>query len=85
VVDAKSGMDRGGAGRQGEHAVREVSEGFTPTGSAIIATWPSSIRIFSCRRTRGDRLFTPHLVPMNRGILSTIYVAASPKVAAEPA
>ena len=43
--------------------------------SATTGTWPSSTR--NSRKAAGREVivsFTPHLVPMNRGILSTIYV-----------
>jgi len=46
-----------------------------PMASATIATCPSSTRSFSRAAGRDVIVtFTPHLVPMNRGILSTIYV-----------
>ena len=43
--------------------------------SATTGTWPSSTRNFRAAAGREVIVtFTPHLVPMNRGILSTIYV-----------
>ena len=46
-----------------------------PTASAITATWPNSTRNFPRPPAREVVVsFTPHLMPMNRGILSTIYV-----------
>ncbi len=46
-----------------------------PTASAITGTWPNSTRSFPGPPAAPvTATFTPHLVPMNRGIFSTIYV-----------
>jgi N-acetyl-gamma-glutamyl-phosphate reductase len=75
VVDAKSGMT--GAGRAAKEAMlfSEVSEGFNAYGVGRHRHMAELDQEFS--RAAGQEVivsFTPHLVPMNRGILSTIYV-----------
>ena len=75
VIDAKSGMT--GAGRAAKEAMlfAEVSEGFHAYGVGHHRHMAELDQEFSL--AAGCEViasFTPHLVPMNRGILSTIYV-----------
>jgi N-acetyl-gamma-glutamyl-phosphate reductase len=75
VIDAKSGMT--GAGRSAKEAMlfSEVSEGFNAYGVGHHRHMAELDQEFS--KAAGREVvasFTPHLVPMNRGILSTIYV-----------
>jgi N-acetyl-gamma-glutamyl-phosphate reductase len=75
VVDAKSGMT--GAGRAAKEAMlfSEVSEGFHAYGVGQHRHMAELDQEFSLAAGREVIVtFTPHLVPMNRGILSTIYV-----------
>jgi len=75
VVDAKSGMT--GAGRAAKEAMlfSEVSEGFNAYGVGHHRHMAELDQEFSLAAGREVVVtFTPHLVPMNRGILSTIYV-----------
>jgi N-acetyl-gamma-glutamyl-phosphate reductase len=75
VVDAKSGMT--GAGRAAKEAMlfSEVSEGFHAYGVGHHRHMAELDQEFSLAAGREVIVsFTPHLVPMNRGILSTIYV-----------
>jgi len=75
VVDAKSGMT--GAGRAAKEAMlfSEVSEGFHAYGVGHHRHMSELDQEFSLAAGREVVVtFTPHLVPMNRGILSTIYV-----------
>jgi N-acetyl-gamma-glutamyl-phosphate reductase len=75
VVDAKSGMT--GAGRSAKEAMlfSEVSEGFNAYGVGHHRHMAELDQEFSIAAGREVTVsFTPHLVPMNRGILSTIYV-----------
>jgi N-acetyl-gamma-glutamyl-phosphate reductase len=75
VVDAKSGMT--GAGRAAKEAMlfSEVSEGFNAYGVGHHRHMAELDQEFSLAAEREVIVtFTPHLVPMNRGILSTIYV-----------
>jgi len=75
VIDAKSGMT--GAGRSAKESMlfSEVSEGFHAYGVGHHRHMAELDQEFS--KASGTEVvvsFTPHLVPMNRGILSTIYV-----------
>ena len=75
VVDAKSGMT--GAGRAARESMlfSEVSEGFNAYGVGHHRHMAELDQEFSAAAGREVIVsFTPHLVPMNRGILSTIYV-----------
>jgi N-acetyl-gamma-glutamyl-phosphate reductase len=75
VIDAKSGMT--GAGRAAKEAMlfSEVSEGFHAYGVGHHRHMAELDQEFSLAAGREVVVtFTPHLVPMNRGILSTIYV-----------
>jgi N-acetyl-gamma-glutamyl-phosphate reductase len=75
VIDAKSGMT--GAGRAAKDAMlfAEVSEGFNAYGVGHHRHMAELDQEFSLAAEREVIVtFTPHLVPMNRGILSTIYV-----------
>ena len=75
VIDAKSGMT--GAGRAAKESMlfSEVSEGFHAYGVGHHRHMAELDQEFSLAAEREVIVsFTPHLVPMNRGILSTIYV-----------
>jgi N-acetyl-gamma-glutamyl-phosphate reductase len=75
VIDAKSGMT--GAGRAAKEAMlfSEVSEGFNAYGVGHHRHMAELDQEFSAAAGRDVVIsFTPHLVPMNRGIYSTIYV-----------
>jgi N-acetyl-gamma-glutamyl-phosphate reductase len=75
VIDAKSGMT--GAGRSAKEAMlfSEVSEGFNAYGVGHHRHMAELDQEFSLAAGKEVTVtFTPHLLPMNRGILSTIYV-----------
>jgi N-acetyl-gamma-glutamyl-phosphate reductase len=75
VVDAKSGMTGAGRAAREEMLFSEVSEGFHAYGVGHHRHMAELDQELS--KAAGRELvvtFTPHLVPMNRGILSTIYV-----------
>ena len=75
VIDAKSGMTGAGRAAKEEMLFSEVSEGFHAYGVGHHRHMAELDQEFS--KAAGRRVvasFTPHLVPMNRGILSTIYV-----------
>jgi N-acetyl-gamma-glutamyl-phosphate reductase len=75
VIDAKSGMTGAGRAAKEEMLFSEVSEGFHAYGAGHHRHMAELDQEFS--RAAGRKVivsFTPHLVPMNRGILSTIYV-----------
>jgi N-acetyl-gamma-glutamyl-phosphate reductase len=75
VIDAKSGMTGAGRGAKEEMLFAEVSEGIHAYGVGRHRHMAELDQEFS--RAAGREVvvsFTPHLMPMNRGILSTIYV-----------
>jgi N-acetyl-gamma-glutamyl-phosphate reductase len=75
VIDAKSGMTGAGRAAKEEMLFSEVSEGFHAYGVGHHRHMAELDQEFS--KVTGRKVvvtFTPHLVPMNRGILSTIYV-----------
>ena len=75
VIDAKSGMTGAGRAAKEEMVFSEVSEGFHAYGVGHHRHMGELDQEFSKAAGREVVVsFTPHLVPMNRGILSTIYV-----------
>jgi N-acetyl-gamma-glutamyl-phosphate reductase len=79
VIDAKSGMTGAGRAAKEEMLFSEVSEGIHAYGVGRHRHMAELDQEFSKAAGREVVVsFTPHLVPMNRGILSTIYVR-SPK------
>jgi N-acetyl-gamma-glutamyl-phosphate reductase len=75
VVDAKSGMTGAGRAARENMLFSEVSEGFHAYGVGGHRHMAELDQEFSAAAGRPvTASFTPHLVPMNRGILSTIYV-----------
>jgi len=75
IIDAKSGVS--GAGRAAKEATlfAEVAEGIHPYAVANHRHMPEIEQGLSEAAGRPVTVnFTPHLVPMNRGILSSIYV-----------
>ena len=75
VIDAKSGMTGAGRAAKEEMLFSEVSEGFHAYGVGHHRHMAELDQEFSLAAGREVIVtFTPHLVPMNRGIFSTIYV-----------
>jgi len=75
VIDAKSGVTGAGRGVREDMQFAEVSEGFHAYGVGHHRHMAELDQEFSKAAGREVTVtFTPHLVPMNRGILSTIYV-----------
>jgi N-acetyl-gamma-glutamyl-phosphate reductase len=75
VIDAKSGMTGAGRAAREDMLFAEVSEGFHAYGVGHHRHMAELDQEFSLAAGRDVIVtFTPHLVPMNRGILSTIYV-----------
>jgi N-acetyl-gamma-glutamyl-phosphate reductase len=78
VIDAKSGMTGAGRSLKEDTIFAEVSEGIHPYGVAHHRHMAELDQEFAKAAGRSVTVtFTPHLVPMNRGILSTIYVRAA--------
>jgi N-acetyl-gamma-glutamyl-phosphate reductase len=75
VIDSKSGMTGAGRGAKEEMLFSEVSEGIHAYGVGHHRHMAELDQEFTLAAGREVVVtFTPHLVPMNRGILSTIYV-----------
>jgi N-acetyl-gamma-glutamyl-phosphate reductase len=78
VIDAKSGMTGAGRAAKEDMLFSEVSEGFHAYGVGHHRHMAELDQEFSKAAGRDVvASFTPHLVPMNRGILSTIYVRSA--------
>lgn len=83
VIDAKSGVS--GAGREAKVAslFTEVAEGIHAYGVAAHRHAPEIEQGLSDAAGRAVRVsFTPHLMPMSRGILSTMHLRLTPGVSA---
>jgi N-acetyl-gamma-glutamyl-phosphate reductase len=79
IVDSKSGVT--GAGREAKQAnlYAEVAEGIHAYGVASHRHTPETEQGLAEAAGKPVKItFTPHLMPMNRGILSTIYVKLAP-------
>jgi N-acetyl-gamma-glutamyl-phosphate reductase len=79
IIDAKSGVSGAGRAAREGSLFCEVSEGIHAYGVAGHRHAPEIEQGLSL--AAGHKLvvnFTPHLMPMNRGILSTIYVRLAP-------
>jgi len=79
IIDAMSGVS--GAGRAAKEAnlYTEVAEGIHPYGIAGHRHAPEIEQGLSAAAGRAVAVsFTPHLMPMNRGMLSTIHVRLAP-------
>jgi N-acetyl-gamma-glutamyl-phosphate reductase len=75
VIDAKSGMTGAGRAAKEDMLFSEVAEGFNAYGVGHHRHMAELDQEFAKAAGRAVTVtFTPHLVPMNRGILSTIYV-----------
>ena len=84
VIDAKSGMTGAGRAAKEEMLFSEVSEGFHAYGVGNHRHMAELDEQFSLAAGRPvTPSFTPHLVPMNRGILATIYVEGRRQRSAE--
>jgi N-acetyl-gamma-glutamyl-phosphate reductase len=74
VVDAKSGTTGAGRGTKVEQLFAEVNENFRPYSIATHRHQPEIEQEMRAAGASGGVLFVPHLLPVSRGILSTIYV-----------
>jgi N-acetyl-gamma-glutamyl-phosphate reductase len=75
VIDAKSGVSGAGRAAKEGSLFCEVTEGIAAYGVAHHRHMPEIDQGLSRAAGRPVTVsFTPHLMPMNRGILSTIYV-----------
>jgi len=79
IVDAASGISGGGREPSRSFHYPECADSISPYKIGAHRHIPEIERNFAAMAARENRpapavIFTPHLVPMNRGILSTIYI-----------
>ncbi len=74
IIDAKSGVSGAGRGAKVDNLFCEVNENCKAYGVAAHRHTPEIEEQIGCAAGRKVTLsFTPHLIPMNRGILVTAY------------
>lgn len=84
IIDAKSGTSGAGRSEKLTSLYCEVNENFKAYGVATHRHTPEIEQELSLAAGREVRLqFTPHLVPMNRGILATCYAKLAEGVTEE--
>ena len=84
IVDAMSGVSGAGRGAKTDNLFCEVNENAKPYGVTVHRHTPEIEAALSEAAGREVRLtFTPHLIPMNRGILATCYATLTKDVSAE--
>jgi len=85
IADSKSGVSGAGRGAKVDTLYCEVNEGFKAYGVGGVHRHIPEIEQ-EISLLAGEKIaiaFTPHLVPMDRGILSTIYAAPASAVTAQ--
>ena len=84
IIDAKSGVSGAGRDAKQQNLFAEVTEGIQPYGIASHRHAPEIEQGLSRAAGRPITVnFTPHLMPMSRGILSSIYVRFANGASAE--
>ncbi|XP_078430571.1 putative N-acetyl-gamma-glutamyl-phosphate reductase [Wolffia australiana] len=84
IIDAKSGVSGAGRGAKEANLYTEVSEGIHSYGITKHRHVPEIEQgISEAAGTKVTISFTPHLMPMSRGMQSTIYVELQPGVIVE--
>jgi N-acetyl-gamma-glutamyl-phosphate reductase len=88
IVDAASGVSGGGREPARSFHYPECADSVSPYKVGAHRHTPEIARIYAEMAARVDApppplVFTPHLVPMNRGILSTIYMHLSKEFLAD--
>jgi len=74
IIDAKSGVSGAGRGGGSTFGYAEVNEDVSAYGLLTHAHLPEMTSTVSrLAGTSASLVFTPHLIPMTRGILSTVY------------
>jgi N-acetyl-gamma-glutamyl-phosphate reductase len=83
IVDAKSGVSGAGRGGGGTFGYAEVNETVSAYGLLKHAHVPEiGSTLAKLGAAPKPLVFTPHLIPMTRGILSTVYLTGSADTAA---
>jgi len=74
LIDAKSGATGAGRSAKTEQLFAEVNENFRPYGIDGHRHWPEIEQELRAAGAEAGAVFVPHLLPVSRGILSTMYV-----------
>ena len=80
VIDAKSGVSGAGRGGESTFGYAEVNEDVSAYGLLKHTHVPEMEKTLAAQGVAGapgNLIFTPHLIPMTRGILATCYVRKS--------
>jgi N-acetyl-gamma-glutamyl-phosphate reductase len=75
MIDSKSGTTGAGRSAKVEQLFAEVNENFRPYGVGAHRHGPEIEQELRRAGARAGCLFVPHLLPVSRGIVSTMYVA----------
>ncbi|MDR1320341.1 MAG: N-acetyl-gamma-glutamyl-phosphate reductase [Gracilibacteraceae bacterium] len=81
IIDAASGVSGAGRALEPDYLFTEINENFKPYGVASHRHTPEIEQELSA--AAGEKLrvsFTPHLLPVTRGILATVYARPRPGV-----
>lgn len=89
IVDAKSGVSGAGRKTDAMYLYAEANESIQAYGlkghrhhPEIVQEWERAAADAK-KKIKAELIFTPHLVPMNRGIFATVYVPLKKSVSAE--
>jgi N-acetyl-gamma-glutamyl-phosphate reductase len=83
IVDSKSGLSGAGRGAKLTTGFCEAGEGFKPYGVIRHRHIPEMEQELSKLAVRSIKVrFTPHLIPVSRGMVSTIYVPVTKDIEA---
>jgi N-acetyl-gamma-glutamyl-phosphate reductase len=74
IIDAKSGTTGAGRGAKVEQLFAEVNENFRPYAIGEHRHGPEIEQELRAAGATGGAVFVPHLLPVSRGLLSTMYV-----------
>jgi N-acetyl-gamma-glutamyl-phosphate reductase len=74
VIDAKSGTTGAGRSAKVEQLFAEVNENFRAYGIGVHRHGPEIDQELRAAGATAPSLFVPHLLPVSRGLLSTMYV-----------
>ena len=84
IIDAKSGTTGAGRGAKLQNLYCEVNETVKAYGVTVHRHTPEIEEQLACISGHPSVVqFTPHLIPMNRGIFATVYASLKPGVTEE--
>lgn len=90
IVDAKSGVSGAGRKLESTYLYAEANESMMAYGlkghrhhPEIFQEWSKAARGAKRKAPANDFIFVPHLAPMSRGILATLYAPLAKKMTAE--